>query len=262
MDCLQEGDPRAFGRCHKSIRRIHREKAKHTGIQVLTHGPRDVKERTKSILKKVVVGLSAAGLATGAVLSAAVSIIAPNPGTVIAAGTLLHMTISAATISAGATVTSSASAFFSETVVDPRDLAAMVIAGEVTAEELEELERALKGFTTQRGKCSKCEGKADKEPCIYFWTCCKKDFPRDEKSLSAFYDGCTAVCTSCNRILFEDDKTQRSSRKAKKSGDKTQVSGHKIEVPGCLNQCSGCGAVEDEEGFSNNGCGTASHRLE
>ncbi|KAG9741244.1 hypothetical protein KCU73_g8981, partial [Aureobasidium melanogenum] len=149
LDCLQEGDPRAFGRCHKSIRRVHREKARHTEIQVLTHGPRDMKERTKSILKKVAVGLSAASFATGTAMSAAITILAPNPGTAIAAGTLLHMTIAAAAITAGAAAVDSASAHFGQTIVDPRDITEMITSGQldVTAEELKELEDTLKGYT-------------------------------------------------------------------------------------------------------------------
>ncbi|KAH0157402.1 hypothetical protein KCU67_g7920, partial [Aureobasidium melanogenum] len=158
LDCLQEGDPRAFGRCHKSIRRVHQEKAGHTEIQVVTHGPRDMKERTKSILKKVAVGLSAASFATGTAMSAAITILAPNPGTAIAAGTLLHMTIAAAAMTAGAAAVDSASAHFGQTIVDPRDITEMITSGQldVTAEELKELEDTLKGYT-RRGKYSKCK---------------------------------------------------------------------------------------------------------
>ncbi|KAG9741296.1 hypothetical protein KCU73_g8969, partial [Aureobasidium melanogenum] len=157
LDCLQEGDPRAFGRCHKTIRQIHREKTRHIGYQVLTHGSRDVTERTKSILKKVVVGLAAAGSFTAAGLATAITIIAPNPGSAVAAGTLLHMAIAAAAISAGVTAADSASAHSGETVVDLRDLTAMITSGqlELTVEELKELEDNQEGFTTRCGKCSR-----------------------------------------------------------------------------------------------------------
>ncbi|KAG9689516.1 hypothetical protein KCU95_g9622, partial [Aureobasidium melanogenum] len=259
LDCLQEGDPRAFGRCHKSIRRIHREKGKHHGIQILLHGPRDMKERTKSILKKVVIGLSATGLATGAIMTAAVTIMAPNPGTLVLTGTLLHMSISAVAITAGATVTTSASAAFSQTVVDPRAPAAMITSGksQVTVEEIQQLSKDLKEFTTTRGQCETCHEMVNQPPCTYIWTCCKRPFRKGEDTLSEqdpMFDGCKPVCTNCNRILVEDVKSQES-------GDKTRDTSHKTEVPGCLNQCSGCGAIADEEDFSNNGCGTARHNL-
>ncbi|KAG9651632.1 hypothetical protein KCU64_g8638, partial [Aureobasidium melanogenum] len=208
-----------------------------------------MKEKTKSILKKVVLGLGAALSFTGAALSLAVTVIAPNPATPIAAGTLLHMTISAAAISAGAVAADSASASFGKTIVDPRKLDAMITSGQldVTTEELKELEHTIKEYTTKRGKCSRCQRMANEEPCIYFWTCCKRAYHKDERALSDSYDGCKAMCTNCEEILVEDDETQGPD--------------HKSEVPGCLNQCSGCGAIADEEDFSNNGCGTARHNL-
>lgn len=208
-----------------------------------------MKERTKSILKKVAVGLSAAGFATGTAMTAAITILAPNPGTAIAAGTLLHMTIAAAAITAGAAAVDSASAHFGQTIVDPRDLTEMITSGQldVTAEELKELEDTLKGYT-RRGKCSKCKGMADKNPCIYLWSCCKRAFLlKDENSHSPFHGGCTAFCTNCKKVLLQNDETQGPD--------------HKIDVPGCLNQCSDCGATEDDKDFRNNGCGTASHNL-
>ncbi|KAH0269742.1 hypothetical protein KCU91_g8501, partial [Aureobasidium melanogenum] len=194
-------------------------------------------------------GLGAALSFTGAALSLAVTVIAPNPATPIAAGTLLHMTISAAAISAGAVAADSASASFGKTIVDPRKLDAMITSGQldVTTEELKELEHTIKEYTTKRGKCSRCQRMANEEPCIYFWTCCKRAYHKDERALSDSYDGCKAMCTNCEEILVEDDETQGPD--------------HKSEVPGCLNQCSGCGAIADEEDFSNNGCGTARHNL-
>ncbi|KAK5999808.1 hypothetical protein QM012_005214 [Aureobasidium pullulans] len=251
-DCLQHGDPRAFSRCHKSIQRIHREKAKHLGIQVLIHGPRDMKEKTVSILKKLAIGISAAGLATGAIMTAAITIVAPNPDTLVLTGTLLHMTISAASITAGATIATSATQAFGETVVDPRAPAAMITAGglDVTAEQIKQLSKDLKGFT-KRGECKTCHEPVDRNPCTYVWACCKRSFRKGEDALAdqdPMFDGCKAVCTHCNKILVQDVK-------------KKEELGFKVEIPGCLNQCGGCGAIEDEKDFSDNGCGSASHNL-
>jgi hypothetical protein len=67
---------------------------------------------------------------------------------------------------------------------------------------------------------------------------------------------------ACNRVLVENVKSQElEDVKIQESGDKKKNTSHKTKVPGCLNQCSDCGATEDEKDFRNNGCGTASHSL-
>jgi hypothetical protein len=252
LDCLQEGDRRTFSRCHGPISRIHREGSKHVGVQFLVHGKRDPKEKTISALKRTAVALSALGAATGTVLTGAVTIIAPNAGTLVLCGTLLHMTMAAIAITAGASVSTAASATFKRTVVDPREPTEKVSASEasLTEEQAKELFDSLKDFQkTDRGKCATCNMGTDHEGCIYVWTCCrvtieKKNVASNNGAPSVcdvLVKGCEEFCTKGSHWLYDEKKNR---------------------VPGCLNKCTDCLAVQDEPNFAHNGCGDYEHRLE
>jgi hypothetical protein len=251
LDCLQEGDRRAFSRCHGPISKIHREGRKHFGVQFLVHGPRDPKERTISALKKTALALSALGAATGTVLTGAVTIMAPNPGTFVLCGTLLHMTMAAIAITAGASVSTAASSRFKRTVVDPREPTEKISASEasLTEEQAKEFFDSLKDFPkTEQGKCKTCKMGTDHEGCMYVWTCCratieKKNVASNNGAPSVcdvLVDGCKGVCTSCHRWLFDETNNR---------------------VPGCLNECTGCLAAQYKPHFSQNGCGDYKHRF-
>jgi hypothetical protein len=249
---LQTGDRRAFSRCHGPLSKIHREGRKHFGVQFLVHGPRDPKEKTIAALKKTAVALSALGAATGTVLTGAVTIIAPNPGTFVLCGTLLHMTMAAIAITAGASVSTAASSRFKRTVVDPREPTEKISASEasLTEEQARELFDSLKDFPkTDKGKCKTCKMGTDHEGCMYVWTCCKTTFPKknDARNSGApsvcdvLVEGCKEFCTKGSHWLYDENNNR---------------------VPGCLNKCTSCLAAQDEANFSQNGCGDYKHRLE
>jgi hypothetical protein len=177
---------------------------------------------------------------------------APNPATFVLCGTLLHMTMAAIAITAGASVSTAATSTFKRTVVDPREPTEKMSASEasLTEEQAKELFDSLKDFQkTDKGKCSTCKMRADQEGCTYVWTCCratieKKSDASDSGASSVcdvLADGCKDVCMSCHRWLY-DEKNKR--------------------VTGCLNKCTGCLAAQDEPNFAHNGCGDYKHRFE
>jgi hypothetical protein len=247
---LQKGDRRAFGRCHGPISRIHLEAKKHVGVQFLVHGPRDKKEKTISILKKTAVALGVVGGVTGTALTAAVTVLVPNPGTFLLCGTLLHMTVAAIAITAGASVTSAATYKFKGTVVDSRRPSEKVSAGDagLTEEELKELYDTLKDFKTRRGKCDTCKLNKDQEGCTYVWSCClqdsSKNAPSNDRPSSVcdpWVNGCEKFCRNedCHQQLLDDKR-----------------------VPGCLNECANCSLKGDRSDFAHRGCRDRKHRFE
>jgi hypothetical protein len=204
-----------------------------------------------SALKKTAVALSALGAATGTVLTGAVTIMAPNPGTFILCGTLLHMTMAAIAITAGASISTAATSTFERTVIDPREPPEKISASEasLTEDQAKELFDSLKDFQkTERGRCNTCKSSVDREGCTYVWTCCRATIGRYDASKSGapsvcdvLVDGCKGVCTSCQRWLYDENNDR---------------------VPGCLIRCTGCSAAEDEPNFKHNGCGEYEHRFD
>lgn len=190
------------------------------------------------------------GGATGTALTAAITVLVPNPGTFLLCGTLLHMTVAAIAIIAGASVTSAATYKFKGTVVDLRRPSEKVSAGDadLTEEQLKELFDTLKDFKLIRGKCATCGSGKDQEGCTYIWSCCLQDSPKNVPSndrpssvCDPWLNGCEKFCGNkdCHRQLHDDKR-----------------------VTGCLNKCTKCSLEGDQHDFAHRGCRDRKHHFE